>query len=339
MDKIYYDINDTLKHGALFNFVCGAKGCRKTTQGLIWGIKNYFDGNGGFLYLRRKKEELGKIRKLMDGINFYEYFPGYTFSCYRNVIIMKNIETENQVEIGEYTSMSTGQNDKGYAHPEIGRIIFDEFLPEGGYATYFPNEIGDFNSVYEYYSRGRDITMIAFSNALTMTNPYFLFYGLHKPPKGKDYMINNDVLLHLVDNKAYTEMREKTRYGQIMKGTQIGDYAMKNKFLLDDYSMLSKLPASASYLCTILYKDRQLGCWIDYKEGYCYVTSKINKNNKVIYAVTKKDQQPNTMILKAFKNAYGISQIVNAFYSGYLLFDCLTSKNLFMEIIKMSLGR
>ena len=61
---MYWDINKSLSYNALFNFIVGNRGAGKTYGSKKYVINRFLKYGEQFVYIRRFKDELKKIKKL-----------------------------------------------------------------------------------------------------------------------------------------------------------------------------------------------------------------------------------------------------------------------------------
>ena len=125
--------------------------------------------------------------------------------------------------------------------------------------------------MYSTIARLRDVVVLFLSNAITFTNPYFLYYDLSLQ-KGQKILRKNDILLELVDSPAYTEKAKSTRFGKIIAETEYGKYAMENEFLRDTASFIEKMPCPGTCLMTIRVSGSELGVYTILGSDLWYIT-------------------------------------------------------------------
>ena len=209
---MYYDPNKTLSKQRLFNFVIGARGCGKTYGAKRVAIQNFLRRGQQFVYLRRYETEMpaAEMRNFFDDI-WYE-FPDHEFKADRGLF-----RIDNEIA-GWYFALSKATMLKSIPFPNVNLIIFDEFIIEVGVYHYLPNEVHTFLECYSTISRDRDITVLFLSNAITMTNPYFLYFkiGLEK---GQTVKLTPFISLELIQNKHYEEHVKQTKFGQLIAET------------------------------------------------------------------------------------------------------------------------
>ena len=184
---MYWDINKSLSYNALFNFIVGNRGAGKTYGSKKYVINRFLKYGEQFVYIRRFKDELKKIKKFFDDIK--PEFPDIDFKVKGKTFLI------NGKECGTAMPLSTAKIEKSTAFPLVTTIIFDEFILDKGTHHYLPDEVTNFLECYETIARTRDNCKVFFlSNAITITNPYFLYFNI-KLPYGKTIMCKNDILI------------------------------------------------------------------------------------------------------------------------------------------------
>ena len=239
----------------------------------------------------------------------------------------------------------SSQNVVFISYPFVNKICFDEFLIEKGFYRYLPDEVGSFLNLYETIARPGsghcDVVVFFMANAITWTNPYFLYFKI-KQPKRRDK--NNkliwkkgDILMELTDGNGFIEAKRRTRFGQIIDGTPYGDFSINNNFLLDDQTFIEKKSKIARYYFTFRYKKQDYGVWADFNEGKMWVSKSIDPSCNFIYAITIKDHEPNTIYLKRVSKALHFKNFLEYYKQGKVGFEDMNLKNITYDIIRMTL--
>ena len=324
---MYWDINRCLSYNCLFNFIVGARGVGKTYGAKRFVIKKFLQNQEQFVYVRRYKDELKKMKRFFDDIEREFHTTEFKVSQ-PNFII-------NDEVAGTYMPLSTAKIEKSTPFPRVKTIIFDEFILDKGTHHYLPDEVTNFLELYSTVARDRDVRVLFLSNALTQTNPYFLYFDVHLP-YGKNIYAKNDILIEMVVDEEYKQHMEQTLFGKMIAGTEYGNYNMGNEFLRDDSTFIEKKPDTVVYSFTMKYKDTYYGVWVDRMTGYLYVSYDVDSSNNYCYAVTQSDHQPNIVLLKGH-----ISPLFDRFLlyykRGYARFEDMNIKNLCQEILKLTL--
>ena len=338
---IYYDGYQTLTYNALFNFIIGNRGSGKTYWAKRWAIKDFKKTGSQFIYLRRYKTELKTVKNFFNDI--IDEFPDDTFSVKGNSFYV------NGEKAGEVMCLSTSKILKSNSYPTVNKIIFDEFLIDKVVYKYLQGEVETFLDLYETIARMREVRVFFIANAISQTNPYFIYFNVELPygkkiqtfyndgkgrfqkQKNKDYP---DVLIELVMNEEFIEVKSKQRFGQIIAGTRYGDYAINNDFLRDSTEFIKRKDEKCRYLYTVSYETRQIGVWTDAKNGLVYLSDDVDPNVRVKYAFTTDDHKINTLLISSISTSPSLKYLFNAFKVGAMRFETMDIKNIFMEILK-----
>lgn len=325
---MYWDIKKPLSYNALFNFIVGARGVGKTFGTLSYCIENYNKNKRKFIYLRRYQNELDETfptihRPLTE--KFIEYDLGTKGKDFKI----------NDETAGYGCALSTSLKLKSQSFPDVTDIIFDEFIIDTGKVSYLKNEVQMFLEFYETIARTRDVRVWFISNALTITNPYFIYFNIQLPYQ-KEISCKNDILIQICKNKEYADFKKQTRFGKIVEGTQYAKYAFDNEFLKDNYDFIEKKSANSKFEFIIIFKSVWYGVWIDYEKGIMYISNDYNENTYFKYTLLADDMSPNLMLIKGKPPQY-ISLFLEMFKFGLIRFENINIKNLCMELIKYAL--
>lgn len=354
IDKsIFWDIGRTLTHNMLFHFIVGNRGGGKSYGCKQKAIDNFIKKKEQFGYVRRYKDDLKKPMEQFFKDIMWEY-PDYEFKVDGDKFFIrlkpadeKEKWSENDIA-GFGFQLSTANNKKSISYPDITMLIFDEFLIEKGNQRYLPNEPEKALSLYETIARPGTqhprVVMFFLANAISVTNPYFLYWGLRMPRKadknGK-YIWKHPkkpILVEDVRNQAFIDKKKNTEFGKLIEGTTYADYSIENKFLLDDDSFLEKKSAKAQYYFTFVYKDKNFGVWCDMSEGKLWVSDSVDLTFPFTYSLTLKDHKPNTMLIKSRSKNSRFGMFVEQYKMGNVFFESMNIKNLCYEVIQMVLN-
>lgn len=328
MNDFYFNIRDILPYNALFNFVIGNRGGGKTFSAKDFCISQFLKDKSEFIYLRRYKEEISKSTKTFFS-DVSQNFKNTTFEIKNNKGLINN-------EIAcHFFSLSTAPILKSMSFPNVKYIIFDEFIIDKTNYRYLTNEVTAFLEFYETIARMRDVKVFFLANAITFTNPYFLYFNLSLPyNKNTKLFNNNNILLHLHSNQDYIEKKKKTRFGQIIQNTEYADYAINNKFLRDNKNFIEKKSKNSKFFFPFSYKEKTYGVWRDYETNVLYVTDKYDPNFPIIYSTTMQDHKPNMLLLKNPNKSHYWKQFIIAYKFGQMRFQNINIKNICTDLIK-----
>lgn len=350
--SMFWDIGRTLTHNALFNFIVGNRGGGKSYGAKKRAIDNFIKKKEQFGYIRRYKEDLqNPMEQFFDDVGI-EY-PDYEFKVEGKKFYIR-IRPENPKEkwtkadiAGYGFVLSTANNRKSISYPFITTLIFDEFLLEEGNQRYLPQEPTKLLSLYETIARPGTghprVVLFLLANAITITNPYFLYFGLRMPTtedKNGKWIWKHPtkpLLVEDVKKEDFIAAKQASEFGQLVSGTGYGDYSIENKFLLDDDTFISKKTEKARHWFNFIYKNESFGVWADFNAGQMFVSKSIDPSG-INYSFTLKDHSPNTMLFKSVRSSYYLKKFMDCFKGGNLYFETMDIKNMCYEVLKMTMS-
>ena len=330
---MYYDYNKILSYNAFINFLIGERGVGKTYGASKFVIKQFINKGEEFVYIRRYKSELAKaVPEFFKAIIANDEFPNHKLTTKGNKFIIDD-------KIAGYSfSLSTAQSLKSTNFPKVKNIIFDEFIIEEGQNHYIKNEVENFLGMVESISRMKDVRIFMLANAVTITNPYFIYFDINLP-YNSDIKTYRDglILVQYMYNKEYREAKAQTKFGKLTEGTEYSKYAIENNFRLDNKNFIEKKTGTSRCSFGIKYKDVLYGIWFDFNEGKIFVSNDINTTQ--IFACTLSDHTPNTMLLSSMRDYTCWKTFIKNYKLGNVYYENVKIKNMVQELIKISLSR
>lgn len=322
---MYWDINKTLSYNTLFNFVVGARGAGKTYGAKKRAIQNFLKKREQFVYVRRYETELpaAEMKNFFDDVA--EEFPDHEF---KSGFGLFRIDDEIA---GWYIALSKATMLKSVPFPNVTMVIFDEFIIDVGVYQYLRNEVTSFLELYSTVSRDRDIPAFFLSNAITFTNPYFIYFDINLE-KGQKLKIRGDISIELVENKQFQDHMKSTRFGKLIANTDYGKYNIENKFFRDNDSFVEAMENAGRYLMTIIVDGTSFGIYIDDVKDRIYISEKIDKTGKKVTMDTD-NHDSSTLLIR--KNGSVILNMVIDYYSrGALRFETVKAKNICTKLLR-----
>lgn len=350
--SFYWNIHKTLTYNKLINVIVGNRGGGKSFGAKEWCIDQFIKKKEQFGYIRRYKDEADEpIKQFFKDIE-YKY-PDYEFKTTNKYLYIrlkpvdpKTKWTEDDIA-GYVLILSTASNKKSISYPNITTLVFDEFILEKGLQNYLPNEPQKLLNLYETVARpGTEhprVRLFMLANAITISNPYFLYWGLSMPTKkdknGKYIWLHKSkpILVEDVRNEHFIDRKKNTEFGKLVENTTFGDFSIENKFLLDDSEFIEKKGAKARYYFTFTYKDYTFGVWADFNEGKLWVSYNVDPSFLLNYSLTLKDHKPNTLFINTKAKRGHFKVFIEAFKNGCLFFESQQIKNLTYEVLKIVL--
>lgn len=327
MDKsLYYNPNKLLSYNRILNFVIGARGIGKSFAFKRHCVNRFIKTGEQFIYIRRYKSELKKVNNYFDDIR--EFFEGHKLTVKGRMFYI------DDKLAGWAIPLSVWQSEKSNAYPFVTNIIFDEFIREKDKSGYLPNEVAALLNLMDTVFRGREnVRCVCMSNAVTVVNPYFLYFGL-VPDTEKRFNAYQDIVIEIPESYDFAQERRKTKFGRLIDGTEYGDMSLDNEFVNDSTAFIEKRSKQAKFKFAVTFKGLTMGVWIDTEEGLMYLTTDHDPSSKHIYALTKDDFTENTMLMVGWRNNYHLMKLVSAFTNGWLRFDNQVVRNIGYEMFK-----
>lgn len=327
-NSFYFNIRDILPYNALFNFVIGNRGGGKTFSAKDFCISQFLKKDEQFIYLRRYKDEIQKTSKTF----FNDVSINYENTHFE---VKGNNGFINDKVACYFFPLSTAPILKSMSFPDVKYIIFDEFIIDKSNYRYLQNEVTAFLEFYETIARMRDVKVFFLANAITMTNPYFLYFNLSLPYNKNTKLFNDNlILLHLHSNQKYIEEKSKTKFGKIIKNTDYYNYAVNNSFLRDNNNFIEKKSKFAKFFFPFSYKNTVYGVWIDYNASKLFISLDYDPSFPLIYSTTLEDHSPNKLLLKNPNKSHFWRQFINAYKNGLMRFENIKIKNICTDLIK-----
>ena len=324
--SLYYDPQKCLTYNRILNFIIGARGIGKSYGWKKHPIKRFLKNGEQLIYVRRYKTELRKFANYFDDIK--KDFPDHTFK-----IKGREMYIDGKL-FGWAIPLSAWQSEKSNAYPNVSTIVFDEFIREKDNSGYLPNEVEALLNLMDTVFRDRDnVRCICLSNAVSVVNPYFLYFNL-LPDVKKRFNAYKDILVEIPDSKDFSQERRKTRFGSLIDGTEYGDMSLDNEFVNDSTVFIDRRSKESRYVFSVIYNGMTIGIWVDQEAGVLHMSADHDPASKKVFALTAKDLSENALMMATWKHNYYLKKLVDAFLQGCLRFDNQVMRNVGYEMFK-----
>lgn len=327
---MYYNGGELLSKNRLFNFIIGNRGGGKTYHWKVRCVKDFLRTGKQFIWIRRYNTELENIKKWYDDI-------AHEFEGHKLEVTKKHIKIDGMI-CGYIGALSTSQRLKSNAYPLVDKIIFDEFLIDKGSLRYINGEVELMLELVETIFRMRDNNnrVIFIANAISIVNPYFTYFNI-KPNLQERFTLTKHIAIELYTNQEYINKKLSTRFGDLIKGTKYGQYAIENKFLRDNYSFIIDRPSkNLDYANTVIYNGHKFGVWLcnNNDEMFLYVDDIVEEQCTRTLTMNIEDITENGKYKKHDGMSGYIHQIKFYFNNGKLYFNNIETKKYFYEVVK-----
>lgn len=325
---MWYDKQQLLSHNKIMNMVLSNRGGGKTFHFTRWAIDDFKKNKKQCVWVRRYQTEIDEMLtngKFFDAVR--EYYPN------DELTIEGNLGLINGAVAIYFIALSTSRQLKSNNYPFVNKIIFDEFIIDKGRVTYLKSEVEVFLDLYETVARTRDnVRAVLLANSITIVNPYFLFWNI-KPDTEKRFTVKGQVCVELFTDSDFIAMKQKTRFGQLVKDTRYAAYAIENKWLLDTDTFVEEKTPNSRFVMALKYNGIFYGFWVDYKVGLIYVNRQYDPSSFCLYCLQKDDHEANLLLIKSISQSKRMEKIIYAFRNGLIRFSDMQVKNQFYEYI------
>ena len=336
--SIFYNINKLMSYNALYSFCMGERGLGKTYAGKKKMIDIWLKNRKQSIYTRRTVTELDKVKDSLFNdiakdkkyqhleieVKGYQGFIDGECFCY-------------------FIPLSTSTQYKSASFPDVEFIFFDEYiLTKTGRNSYLKNEMTLLNDLVFTVFRYRKPTVYLCSNAVSFVNPFFSYFGIEPRPNDKFITIKNkynnevDVVVELTQKGAYRDMIKKTRFAQMLEGTEYGSYAIDNNTLEDssDFIMENKPFGFNYFRGAFRVGNRIIGAWsVMNLDNGVWFGEKIDPSSNNKYTVYSNQNFEGWRNVKIDRNSYNIKYIKKCFLEGTCYYEKQEVKKLFVEEI------
>lgn len=323
----FYSLNELLSYKKILNFVIGQRGGGKSFNAKKWCINDFLKNGNEFIWVRRYKTETKKLKMtFFENILSEGLFNEHDFKIKGNEILI-----DNKVA-GHFVSLSTSQQEKSTSYPRVTKIVYDEFVVEKSHIRYLPNEVETFLGFMDTVIRNRDnCRVLCIANNIQVTNPYFDYFKI-RGDQTKRFVVKDDIIIEYYSNEKFAEERLKTRFGQLIKNTEYGDFSLNNKSLLDNPIFIAEKSPNARPYFNMRWKGMTFGIWYDIKGDEVFFSSKYDPS-VTTFSLTNDDHEPMMLHLKGFKKMGCVKNMKYAYSIGKLYFENQMLKRYFLDEI------
>lgn len=305
---MYWDMQIVLSYGKNFNLICSPRKIGKTYTTQMFLIKQAIKKGREFVYVCRTDKELqqGILKKSFAKV-ITEQFPDYKFKFSKEEMIVKidNVYTT----LGYCIPLSMAEEAKKNSYPLVKYMLMDEYtLPKYAENKYVSGwrEPDKLLSLYQTIDADRDeVVVFLLGNNYTFYNPYHLHPAFSIPftEEGKIWCNDNVLFQRPVVSKDLAVKKSKTKFQNMIEGTEYGDHAIDGKYIDDVPEFIEKRTGNCTYICTMSYRGYQVGVWSGMQVGRVYIDDKVQESCPLIYALTTEDHKENTMLTRNKNNA------------------------------------
>lgn len=344
----YYDINSVLNKKDLdgnepsIYLITSNRSGGKTTSTLKYSLDIYKNNKRKTILLYRNKLELNGANLIYKDV--LEMYPEYG----------KEMTIQSHVG-GTFYELFLDGASFGYAlaliNPDVLKkfspifadvdiIIMDEFQKEDG--KYLAKEVEKLQSIYLTVARGggsqsRQVKVFLLGNMVSLMNPYFVYFGIHKRLKNDTKFIRGKGwIAQFTFIKSASDSIKSNGFFKAFESDSYMEYSTgENVYLYDAKVFIEQPKGKSKYLFTLVHEKTEYGVREFFQDGILYVSKKIDPKCRQKITFKANDHTQNTMMLNHY--CFLWKNIKDAYQQGYLRFDDIKSKNAVFDILGVDL--
>lgn len=292
--------------------------------------------NDKFLFLTRKKTQLMSAgRSFIEDIENCHDFE-YPFTIEGSDFAGVKMVMYGDKEVG-YISYLNYADDIKEASNMFNSVCIgmkDEFQLRN-VEDYCVDEIGKFRSIHKSCARGynkqtRFLPMILCSNQLSLINPYFVAFGIHRRfSKQTKKMRGNGWVFQMTWNEQAARKSLESGFEKAFGEDEQSQSDNFNKFM-DNFNMVGKQNSAKMHMILMFrVKNASYGLWGG--RGFYYVSTKFEPNCKRRYAMDLASHTEDTILLQ--KTDPMLFQLKRYFENGLFRFESIECRVAIIDAI------
>ena len=239
--KQYYDIKPLLKNDADYYILLGMRANGKSYQVKETVLKDAFENESLFVYLRRFKDDIKQyyVESYFADMDISAITGGkYTLVvAWQGFIYFANLDDKGQIikghRIGRYCALNEAYRYKSNAFVNYKWIVYEEFITDETYLSNEPDKLQQFVSTV---ARDNPIKVLLIGNTISRVCPYFSEWALTGTLKQKPNTIElyhmkddkgNETARIAVENCTTVENDSKMFFGKAAKQILSGEWDVK----------------------------------------------------------------------------------------------------------------
>lgn len=332
-NNFYYNITDIMGYNALFNYIIGERGVGKTFSAKEYVINKFIKKGEQFVYVRRYNTELEEAVGTSTKQKFFEQIiTAGEFKEHKLTNTKDTFKIDGKI-CGYAIALSTSMILKSTSFDKVTTIIFDEFIIDKGCYHYLPNEVEAFLELYETIARLRNVKVLFLGNAISSSNPYFLYFDLSLPYNSTHKIFKNgEILVNYIKNEKYRAVKKASRFGKLIAGTKYSQYAIDNIMFRDSNTFVKKKSGSCKFYFKLKYQGTIYGIWLQPKENVIYISYDYDEKCPIEFVVELDDHNEVTFLLRS-RTSVHIQNLIYYYQNSLMRFESQKIKNEFIKVM------
>lgn len=263
------------------------------------------------------------------------------------------------IRVGTFAYLSIISNSRGVSLPLANTLVFDEFLnEEGSEDNISPLTFKRFSSYVNTLFRLKGVNearIYLLANAITTDNIFFKLFKFELPKDNEEFSINKALTLYDEETKANVSLRtclwvvqddskfvQKSKIslaGMIAQLSDYGEFAISNKFYLDDKECIiaqNEIKASLNFKINLRINDTEIGYYECLQNNFVYFGKPQSTGKTYVFNNLKEATKENHFALS--KKSTIVKGILKLYTQKLLAFDSIETKNRILYLLNKSLN-
>lgn len=336
INKYRWTRRNLLSYNAFLNAAIGARSIGKSYQGKDWAVSKFIKNGEKTKWIMRYQTELDKAIHEADflagivekyALQNYQMYAADD-GCY--IRYFDGSQDDKSVKWDKFISFSTmsERSIKAAEDRKCTLIIYDEFIPLPGTPLIKDEVVRFLEYVFTVFRERSNGKILMLSNNVTPVSPYFSYFHVHLPEKGKIYFDQKrGIAIENCKNEAFAEIMKKTPFGRLVSGTDYEKYAIDNDSMTDLKTFVCERPVNARPMVKIVTENGNLYLYIA-PPGSLHISME-GPPTLPAWAADQKSHNEKTKYI-AFAGSLAKSLIKRHFENATLFFDNDKAKAVFM---------
>lgn len=322
----YLDTSKIFSYNSALAFIILKRGIGKSFGFKMKCIKNFIDGRGKFIWVRRTKPETKAARdKWVNDI--IEKFPNHALTI-KNYTCYCNGEP-----CGYFVSLSTTIGQKSVPYNDVSMLVYDECIIESkGMFHYLPDEPAIFSSFLMSVFRDRPMKAFCLGNKGEKISPYNIYFNL--PPFDRNEYISDRKILVFANYRdgIVEDNYQDSDIEKVLKGTNYYEYSLMNAAHSGNEHYIKKRPNSAKQMYIINMEGTDIGVFYDFEDSRIYFDRKCDKTDKNKYCFRATNLQESYFLIS--KQLPQIKILHELIAIGRVFYADLMTKEICSDFVK-----
>lgn len=331
----YYNIDNLLSRNKFFNVVIGVRGVGKTYGFKKFVINRALKYGEQFVYLRQNKNQIDGISDWVGEVGEVE-FPDYEFLQQKKtgMILARKRDTDEEFKtigfinaVSAYAKMKSGEN-----YTKVGTVIFDEFSDPVRWTGKISRVEAFLNILGSIVRNRSNVRVLMMGNAQGIDNDFFHYFHIQPDPHREWTQYDKKgILVNIVNDAAFIKDVESTPFGNLIKGTGYGDFAMNNKYVDEDVSNIKPRSVGSEPFATIKKDNEAITVWREKGTSRRIFISRGEANVNTV--ITLNPEESSTAQYYKYSKQLPIVKIMRAVQNGVLYFTDVSARTSGIDIL------